>query len=409
LLVLSSRFIGRHLTIAVRKQRRKEGAMADFLHEAIAGNEVIQTLGSSSHVVRRFKKSNRTSQRAGLKATRIAAALSASIESQLGLALALTLGVGSWRVLAGALSPGELLVFMSLVRGLLRPIRAAARQAERFSRGAAGAERVLEVLDAVPAVREREDALPPPRRPRSLAWRGVAFGYPGGPRVLDGLDLELVRGELVALVGRNGAGKSTLGMLAARLADPDDGVVELDGVPLADYQLEPLRRSVALLLQAPLLFGETLRENLLLARPDASDAELVAALELAGAGPLVAGLEHGLDTELGSAGRGLSGGQARRVCLARALLQDPGVLIVDEPFAGLDATGVDETLALLKRIATERIVLVVAHDLTDLSDFDSVVLLDGGRVAARGPHRVLERSVPAYARSLRSGASGGAA
>lgn len=408
LVALSARFVGKHLTIAVRKQRRKEGALADFLHESIAGHDVVETLGGASHVVRRFKKSNRTSQRAGLKAARLAAALSASIEVQLGIALALTLGVGSWRVIGGALTPGELLVFVSYVRGLLRPIRAAARQAERFSRGAAGAERVLEVLDAEPAVRESANAVEPPARPQSLVWRGVSFAYPGGPRVLDGLDLELVRGELVALVGANGAGKSTLGMLAARLCDPLAGSVELDGRPLADYQLEPLRRRVALLLQSPLLFGETVRENLLLAAPEATDAELVAALELAGAGPLLGRLANGLDTELGSGGRGLSGGEARRVCLARALLLDPGVLIVDEPFAGLDAHGVGETLALLRRLANERIVLVVAHDLADLSDFDSVVLLEGGVVAARGAHSELERAVPAYARTLRALAGGAA-
>ncbi|MEZ5977245.1 MAG: ABC transporter ATP-binding protein [Planctomycetota bacterium] len=402
ILASSVRFISKRLTVAVRKQRRKEGAMADFLHEAIAGNEVVQSLGGGGHVVRRFKRSNRTSERAGLKATRLAAALSASIESQLGAALALTLGLGAWRVVEGALSPGELLAFMSWVRGLLRPLRSAARQAERLSRGVAGAERVVEILDEEPAVREEPDAVPAPSRPTKISWCGVSFAYPGGPQVLDSVDLDLRRGELVALVGANGAGKSTLCMLAARLADPTEGTVELDGAPLRRFQLESLRKRVQLVLQTPLLFGETLRENLLLANAEATDEELLDALRTTGALEIVGALEGGLDHELLAQGRGLSGGQTRRICLARALLTDPGVLVVDEPFAGLDAAGVANTLHLLRELARERIVLVIAHDLGDLSDFDSVVFLENGRVAARGPHRLLEREMPGYRRALRA-------
>jgi ATP-binding cassette, subfamily B, bacterial len=402
---LSARWIAKHLTIAVKKQRRKEGDLADYLHEALAGAEVIQALGGGSEVVRRFKRNNRTSEKAGLKATRLSAALGATIEGQLGLALALTLGFGAWRVLEGQLLPGELLVFVSYVRGLLRPLRSAARQSERLARGTAGAERLLEVLSSTPKVRELPDALPVPARPQSLAFQGVSYRYPDGTIALEGIDLELRRGQLVALVGPNGAGKSTLCLLAARLMDPRVGTIELDEVPLGQYQLEPLRRGVAVLLQQPLLFGASLRDNLLLARPESSEAELWSVLERAGAADLVRALPEGLDSELGSFGKGFSGGETRRLCLARALLNDPGVLLVDEPFAGLDATAVQQTLALLRELAKERIVLVVAHDLPDLSVFDAVVLLGGGRVLARGTHRELLTQAPAYAAVLRSGAA----
>jgi ATP-binding cassette subfamily B protein len=404
-LVLSTRFLTARLTIAVRKQRRKEGELADFVHEAISGSEVIQSLGGSAHVVRRFKRNNRTSVRAGLKATRLAASLAAAVEAQLGLALAIALGFGAWRVTLGTITPGELLVFLSYTRGLLKPVRSAAQHAERIARGTAGAERVLAVLDQAPAVREAIDAVPAPRRPELLRCRGVTFRYPHGPEALRGVDLDLRRGELVALVGHNGAGKSTLAMLVARLEDPSEGTITLDGLPLARYQLTSLRRSVGLVLQQSVLFGESVRENLVLAAPEADDGQLWSALTAADAAELVRELPEGLETVLGSAGKGLSGGQARRLCLARTLLLDPGLLVVDEPFAGLDRVGVERILARLRHLARERIVVVVAHDLADLSSFDRVVWIEQGRIAGQGPHAELEAQVPGYREVLR--ASGG--
>ncbi|QDU65081.1 ABC transporter ATP-binding protein [Engelhardtia mirabilis] len=406
LLLYSTRLMTKRLTVAIRKQRSKEGQLADFLHEAISGSEVVQSLGGASHVVRRFKRNNRTSVRAGLKAARLASALSAIVEGQLGLALAIAVGLGSWRVLEGALSPGELLAFLSYTRGLLKPVRGAARHAERIARGTAGAERVLHVLDQRSGLREARDAALPPARPERIVISDLHYRYATGYEALAGVNLSLQRGELVALVGRNGAGKSTLAMLMARLEDPSSGKITIDGLNLDRYQLEPLRRRVGLVLQQSVLFGESLRENLLLAAPEATDEQLLEALATADGLELVQDLPEGLDTVLGSSGKGLSGGQMRRLCLARTLLGDPGVIIVDEPFAGLDRPGVERVLECLRNLANDRIVVVIAHDLADLSSFDRIIWLENGRVEDQGRHQELVSRAPRYREVLRAAAGG---
>lgn len=393
------RVLSRRLTVAVRKQRTKEGVLADFLHEAIAGTNVIQSLGREGHVVRRFAKSNRRDARAGLKATRIGARLSASVEGCLGVALAGAVGLGSFRVLSGHLTAGELLVFISYVRGMMKPLRSAAKHAEKVAKGTACGRRLLEVLEEDVAVASAPGAPPAPLAPERLTYVGVSYSYDGRP-ALRGFDCELRRGERTALVGRSGAGKSTVAALAVRLFDPDEGDVLLDGVPLRELELESLRERFALCGQETVLFGESVRENLLLGRPDADDAELAEVLQEVGADRFVGEL-GGLDAKLGAGGSGLSGGQRKLLSLARALLRRAPVLIVDEPFAGLDRLGVERVDRCLRRAARARIVVAIAHDLDDLDSFDRIVLIDGGRAVAEGRHADLCRDSALYRRVVR--------
>lgn len=383
------RWIAGRITIAVRKARRKEGALADYLHEAIALAPAIQSLGGTDHVVRRFAQSNRRSERAGLKAKRLAARMSVAVESLLGLAFAGALLFGSLRVMRSqgdpeALTPGELLVYLAYVRSLIRPVRGASRHADRFAKGAACGERVLAVLDTPPEVASEPGAPPAPEAPGELRFEGVTYAYDDrGPAVRD-VSVAFRRGELTLLTGRSGAGKSTLAGLALRLMDPDAGEVRLDGASLRDLDLASVRERVGLCLQQAVLFGDTLRENLLVARPEASDEELLAACRDAGVADFLPALQDGLETRLGASGTGLSGGQRQRLSLARTLLRGTSVLVVDEPFAGLDdaaAHGVSETM---RRLSRERVVIVVAHDAPDISVFDRVVVLEDGGVLADG-------------------------
>ena len=243
----------------------------------------------------------------------------------------------------------------------------------------AGAERVIEVLDTKPAVAEAPGARPLPAPPRRLELSGVAYTYPGAVEpALAGLDLAVGRGRSVAVVGASGAGKSTLVKLVLRFADPAAGSVRLDGHDLRDLTLASVREHVAVLLQdAPLLAG-TVRDNVAYARPDAGDAEVAAALRAAG----LAG-ELAPDTPVGERGRALSGGQRRRVAMARALLQDASVLVLDEPTAGLDAAATQRLLGPLRELMRDRATLIVTHDLALAAEADEVVVLEGGRVAER--------------------------
>ncbi|RKY22579.1 MAG: hypothetical protein DRQ55_00655 [Planctomycetota bacterium] len=396
-LFLVVRMISRRITSAVRKQRKKEGAMADWLHEAVAGVAVIQSLGRGPDAVRRFARSSRSEARAGLKAMRLAARLSFTVESLLAAAFAGTLGLGAWRVSQGRLSPGELLVFLSYVRGMLKPIRAVSRHAERIARGTACGERILSVLDASVDVSSPPGAPRAPEHPRELAYDGVGFRYGDGPLVLSDVNIVFRPGELTGLFGRSGAGKSTLTSLALRLADPSEGVLRLDGIDLTSLDLDSLRARFGLCLQETVLFGDSVRENLALGAPDASDDDLWRALAAVAADDVVRALPDGLEHVLGSIGTGLSGGQRRRLTLARTLLRDPPVLLVDEPFAGLDRPAARTVLATLKAHAEHAIVLVVCHELDHLEAFDRIVFLERGRVVGDDSHAHLQASCPAYA------------
>ena len=395
-------WISRELTVAARKQRTKEGDLADYMHEAITATSTIQSLGRGREIVQRFAKSNRTAARAESKTARLAARLAISVEVLFGFSAAAALGFGAWRVLHGSLSVGDLVLFLALVRSLLKPVRATSKHSERLAKGTASAERLLTILDEPIAIDSRPDAVPPAEHPGELAFRGVVFQYGKRVEALRGFDAVFRRGELTGLFGKSGSGKSTIAALSVRLYDPDAGSVLLDGRPLPEYQLQALRERFGLAMQETTLFGATIRENLLLGRPAASEEELWEALRLAAADGFVRRAPEGLDTELGSGGAGLSGGERRRICLARTLLRGAPVLIVDEPFSGLDKEAVERVRATLSERARAGIVIVIAHDLDHLDVFDRIVFLDQGRVHDAGTHAELLERNALYRRTTRA-------
>ncbi len=400
LLVASS--LSRQMTDVARKQRKREGRLADYIQEAISATAVIQSLGRAQHIVDRFSKSNRSQARAELKAAALSARLSATVETLFGFATVVALGLGTWRVLTGHLSPGELLAFLSYVRSLLKPARSTGKHSVRISRGVACAERLLAILDAPIEIRSPPDAVPAPAHPRRLAFEDVHFGYGETEDALRGVSAEFESGKLYGVFGKSGSGKSTFAALALRLYDPDRGRVTLDGVDLRRFELSSLRDRFGLCMQDAVLFGDTIRENLLLGRPAATDAELWAACRAAAADGFVAELPTGLDTELGSSGTGLSGGERRRLVLARTFLRDAPVLIVDEPFAGLDTPSVDRVRATLAALARDHVVLVIAHDLEYLDAFDEILFVADGQVIDRGRHEDLLSRNALYRRITRA-------
>ncbi len=404
-LALAVALMSRAVTIAVRKQRRKEGAMADFLHEAIESAAVIQALGQSRETVRRFARSNRRSARAGMKAARAAARLSGTVESSLGFGFALTLVLGAWRVDGGHLSLGDFLVFLSYVRSVSKPIRSSAKHSIKVAKGTACGERILKVLNEDQGVRETAGTESPPEQPSVLAFEEVHYSYED-QAALNGASLRVQKGQLTALFGASGAGKSTLAGLALRLMDPDEGCVKLDGLDLKRFDLDKLRSRYALSTQGTILFGESVRENLLLGRLDATDEELMMALESVGALDVVTDRQEGLDSILGSAGSGFSGGERKRLCLARALLRRAPVLIVDEPFSGLDRASADHVANTLRAYSRDHVVLAVTHEIDRLREFDQVHFLSEGRVQVSGEHSCLLKNHRGYA-ALCSGDSGG--
>jgi len=403
--MLVLRIFSKRLTIQSRKQREKEGELADSVHESLSATPTLQALGTEEEVGHMFARQNRRSARAELKSARLSARMGGSMELLFGVCTAAALWVGSTRVAEGALSTGELLVFVAYVRSLLKPVRATSKHSERWSKGIACAERLSTILDEPIAIVSGPEAIQPAARPQTLQFMDVRFAYEGQVEALRGFSATFQRGQLAGLFGRSGSGKSTVAALTARLYDPDAGEVLLDGVDLRKHDLRALRASSALALQENVLFGMSLRDNLLLGQAEATDDQLHAALRAAGAAEFVARLPHGLDTELGSSGTGLSGGERRRICLARTLLRPAPVLVVDEPFAGLDAVAVEIVMRTLRERSQESIVIVIAHDLDRLDRFDTIVYIEQGVVRDAGRHHELQARCTSYRESIRSMAS----
>jgi len=368
------------LRTAAQKQRKKEGQLAASAHETLAAVPVVQAYGLEAVAARGFQKQNRRSARAGLQATRLEGRLGLATDVTIALGTAFVLLLGIDRVRDGALTPGELLVVFTYARSFYRPIRKGLGRSAAMVKAAASGERVLELLEA-------PGSLPVPARPIALprargevTFRDVHFRHDSGRDVLHGVDLVLRAGEHVALAGGNGAGKTTLASLLPRLRDVSGGAVLLDGVDVRELDLAELRAHVAVVFQETVLFEGTLLENIQLGDPEAPEAAVLAAAELAGVAEFAARLEDGLATRVGPRGADLSGGERQRVALARALLRDPAVFVLDEPTNGLDAAAESHVRERLLPRLRGRTVLLITHDPRLLQAADRVVRLHDGRI-----------------------------
>ena len=388
----------RRIRVAQRASRDADAALASEATEVLRNVRVVQAFTREGEAGGQFSGRSRSAVRAALGAMDLEARWSPVADLLLAAGGGLVLWLGVTAVTSGRMTLGTLLVVLAYLSSLYGPIRALARLARTLARGAASRERILEVLDSGEVVPEAAAPLQagPPRQ--GLALRGVWFAYAEGAPVLRHLDLEVAAGERVCVVGPTGAGKSTLLALLLRFYDPDAGVVELDGTDLRDLDLASLRRQLALVPQDPWMLDGTVADNVRFGRPGATREELEAAARATRVDELIQRLPDGWETEIGEGGVRLSGGQRRRVALARAILRDASVLLLDEPTSGLDAASEQAVLDALDRAAEGRTVLSVSHRLSLAARADRVVVLDGGRVVEQGPPGELLAAGGAYAR-----------
>lgn len=392
----SSALFGRRIAQVAKRQRAKEGFVAHTAAESLASITLIKALGAEERMLEVFARQNRTSMRQGLRGTRLQAALSRSVEITFAIGIAIVLAWGAWRVAQqGVLTAGALLVFVSYVRSLNKPLRRLSRASSRIGKASACAERIGEIFAIAPEEIDQPDAGPAPALRGELRFDDVTFGYDPAHPILRSLDLQVSPGERIALVGRNGSGKTSLLHLALRFYEPDSGRIEFDGAPATRYTIASVRSQIALALQETLLFGSTLRENLRLAVPEATDEAMLDALRTVG-GEWIANLPQGLDTELAEAGKNLSGGERRKLGLAIALLRRCPILFLDEPTTFIDGKSREDLVAAFDRITEGRTTIVVTHDADLLPRVDRVVLLAEGRIVASGPHDRLWRECVEY-------------
>jgi ABC-type multidrug transport system fused ATPase/permease subunit len=376
---------------AARERRRRSGSLTAVAEESLANAALVQSANAQEQELARFRRESEGAMAAELAGTRIAG-LFAPVIDLIELAGAIIIIVlGTWALTAGELTIGGLLAFLAYLSQLYRPVRDLSRLGQRVFEATAGAERVIELLDQQPRVTERPHARALGRARGQLELERVTYTYPGAERpALHDVSLLVRPGRSVAIVGASGAGKSTLAKLVLRFADPDMGVVRLDGHDVGDLTLRSLRENVALLLQEAPLFDGTVRENVAYGTQAPTDEQVAAALEAAAAAGLADELPGGLSTRTGQRGRALSGGQRRRVAMARALVQDAPVVVLDEPSSGLDAGTSRRLLPPLRRLMRDRATLLITHDLELAAAADEVVVLEAGRVVQRGAPAALD-------------------
>ncbi|GAB41517.1 putative ABC transporter permease/ATP-binding protein [Gordonia sputi NBRC 100414] len=339
------------------------------------------------------------------------------------LALALVYGLGGWLAVHQHLSAGAVVALALLLTRMYAPLTALANARVEIMSALVSFERVFEVLDLAPLIDDKPDATDVPDADDGVSVRfdHVSFGYPsadkvslasleevaqldsrGGTQVLHDVDIDVPAGSMVALVGSSGAGKSTIASLATRLYDVDEGAIRLNGVDVRDLRSESVHRSVGLVTQDGHLFHDTVRANLVLAQPDASDDAIWDALRRARLDELVASLPDGLDTIVGERGYRLSGGERQRMTIARLLLAHPAVVILDEATAHLDSTSEAAVQEALAEALEGRTSIVIAHRLSTIRAADQIVVIEAGRVVERGDHRTLLAANGRYAQLYRT-------
>ncbi|HEY2191438.1 MAG TPA: ABC transporter ATP-binding protein [Actinomycetospora sp.] len=399
---LAARYFNARIKEASREQRRRSATITAAAEESLANVALVQAYHRRAAETARFHRENLARFAAEMVATRLRAIFQPLIDFLEVIGVVLVMALGLWELQQGRITLGGLLVFITYLSQLYSPVKGVGKLSGRVYAASASAERIVEVLETRPEITEpaRPRTLPAPRG--EISFDDVCFTYHQSLRpALTQVTLSARPGQTLAVVGASGAGKSTIGKLLLRLYDPDSGHVRLDGVDLRELSLTTLRDTVAAVLQETLVFDGTVRENLLWSRPDASEHEMIEAARAADLHEFVTELAEGYDTRVGQRGRLLSGGQRQRLTIARAMIRNPRVLLLDEPTTGLDAATRARILGPLRRLMAGRTTVVISHDLLTVADADQIVVLDGGRVTGRGTHAELLAGDPGYAELYR--------
>ncbi|MGH7039224.1 MAG: ABC transporter ATP-binding protein [Stellaceae bacterium] len=382
--------------------RTTESRVYSLVQWSMAAIKLVQAFTKEDDEHRRFMGASRDSLNATLRLYNWQTLYSGAVNLVIASGTALVVYGGAEAVLSGRLTLGQLIVFISYLAQLYAPINQITQSWGLIAGARAGAKRVFEVLDTETDLADGNLDFPPEGARGAVAWRGVGFGYRAEAPVFSGIDIEVPAGARIAVVGPTGVGKSTLLSLLPRFFDPTEGRIEIDGIDLRRYRLKSLRRQIALVLQPPLIFPLSLRDNIAYGRPEADDAAIERAARLACIDGLVRTLPQGWDTLIGESGISLSEGEKQRVTIARALLRDAPILILDEPTSALDAATEALVMAGIERLSAGRTTFIIAHRLSTVRRCDRIVVLREGAICESGSFAELIRKGGVFARYYRA-------
>jgi subfamily B ATP-binding cassette protein MsbA len=395
---LTARFFSGRIKAVSRERQRLSGSISAVMEQNLSTMSLVQAYDRGDWEVARFRRQAERRYRTEMASARLRALYTPSIDL-IELAGVLTvIGFGAWLMTRSQLSVGGLLAFLAYLSQLYGPVRGLGGLVNSAYSASAGAERVNELLDEKPLVTDRPGARELRDVRGVVRFEDVTFTYPGARSpALDGFSFTAGPGDVVALVGASGAGKSTIAKLLLRFYEPDSGRITLDGADLADVTLSSLRASLATLFQETLVFDGTVRDNIAYGRAGARDADVVRAAVAADAHQFIEELPDGYASRVGERGRRLSGGQAQRIAIARAMIRDAPVLLLDEPTTGLDARSADRVTAPFRRLIAGRTAIVISHNLSSVREATEIIVLDRGRITERGTHERLLRRGGQYA------------
>jgi ATP-binding cassette subfamily B protein/subfamily B ATP-binding cassette protein MsbA len=397
-LYLCLRYYMRTLIARTEQVKELESTLVQRLYEVFAAIRLVKSFAREPHETNRFTSFGRTVMGARIAITWQEALFGAVVSTITILGTALVLIVGGRHVLQGQMTIGDLTVVIAYLGAVYGPLSSIAHTSGQLQGALAGARRVRAIFAMQPETVDEPDAIEADSIQGDLRFERVGFTYPDGTKVLDDISFVAIPGEMVALVGLTGAGKTTLVSLIPRFYHASEGRVLIDGLDVKRYRLRSLRDRIAIVLQDPVLFSGTIADNLRYGRLDATDAEIEAAARAAHAHEFIARLSRQYETPIAEAGGGLSGGERQRLSVARAILKDAPILILDEPTSSLDAISEEIVFAALRRLRAGRTTIVIAHRLSTVRDADRILVLDGGRIVAQGQHDELLKSSQLYRR-----------
>jgi ABC-type multidrug transport system fused ATPase/permease subunit len=387
---------------ATHEVRRQQSNIVAVVEQGLESMRVVKAFGREDLAQEELSIVSRATVDAALKARRVKALLSPIVALTVSFCVSIVLWRGSALILRGAMTVGALTVFLAYLTKFFKPVQDLATMTNSIAQTAVGVERVQAILDADTVIPERAEALEPQTTLKGdIVFEHVAFSYDAGTSVLRDVSFHIKPGQMVGVVGPTGGGKSTIVSLIPRFYDPTGGQIQVDGVDIRDYKLQSLRNQIGYVLQETVLFQGTVRDNIAYGRPGATEEEIMNAAKLADVDEFVVRMPHGYDTLVGERGDTLSGGQRQRIGIARAIIRNNPILILDEPTAALDTESERSVVKALERLMKGRTVITIAHRLSTIRDSDCILVLKGGVVAEQGTHEELMKLGGEYAELYR--------